>query len=157
MCSDFSIFWLYSLPYFEKTKTKNTIYNVVVMVICFFVWVFTAKFNGRIDLNGRQINNPFIYYIAGISGTLFFYLLSKYLFKFIPGVSSILSWCGKYSLLIMGMHLPLAMIIYGGLSEYLPFGQYVWNSGIQGVCYILFYVIVFTALLKNVLPFGSQK
>lgn len=66
--------------------------------------------NGRVDLNGRNIDNIILYYFSGISGTVFWYMISKVIISYVPVISDLLAWCGKNSLLIMGTHLPIAMI-----------------------------------------------
>lgn len=143
---------------FEKHLEKGgRIFTAVVMVSCAVVWIAMIRLNGRIDLNARSIGNTLFYYICGISGTFFWYLICRDIISRIPVISGVLAWCGNNSLLIMGLHLPISMILYGGLSDYLPFSEYTWSPDIFGVIYIISYNILFTAIIKYALHIGNKS
>lgn len=140
----------------EKRWVDNKTNSLSLIIASSIIWIATIHLNGRVDLNGRKIGNLFLYYIGGISGTLFWYMLASCFISHIPYVSNLLAWCGENSLLIMGIHLPISMVIYGGLSEYMPFSEYVWSPNIFGVIYIVLYNILFAAIIKYALPFGNK-
>lgn len=146
---------------FEKKETRDStgllLVKILTIALSGVVWWGTLHLNGHVDLNGRNIGNVFLYFVCGISGTLFFYSVCKYFIRYLPVVSTVLEWCGRNSLLIMGTHLPVGGIIYGGLSQYLPFGKYTWSSSVLGVVYIVMYDIIFAALLKYVLPHKDNR
>ena len=137
----------------EKQIDSKRVYSVILMVSSAIIWVSSLSLNGKVDLNGRRIGNIFLYYLSGISGTLFWYMISRYVLCHIPLISQTLAYCGENSLLIMCIHLPFSMIVYDGLSKYLPFNRLVWNSGVLGVLYILFWNIAFVAVIKPLFKF----
>ena len=80
----------------EKRWAHNKVFSFLVMIISGIIWMAMIRINGRVDLNGRKIGNIFLYYIGGVSGTLFWYMVSKCFISYIPYVSGLLAWCGVY-------------------------------------------------------------
>ena len=66
------LYFGYISSYFGKnSENKNAISKIGLILVSSLIWIYTNKLNGRIEFNGRQINNPFLVFLAGISGTVF--------------------------------------------------------------------------------------
>jgi acyltransferase len=80
--------------------------------ICFvflnYSYNHSGHLHGRVDMLYLSYNNYFYFYLASISGILFYYLISKYLENLNP---VILKYLGMNTLLIMALHIPILMVL----------------------------------------------
>lgn len=67
--------------------------------------VVVTVINGKVGMNLCEFNNPILYIIGSLSGTGFILIGSQFIH------SKILSYIGKNSLIIMGSHLSIIIII----------------------------------------------
>ena len=74
-------------------------YNVVFMVLCFFVTWICSLYGGVNYKNNNFYMNPVLVYLSGVSGTFGVLYLSK-LLKSLP----LISYWGRYSLIILVTH-----------------------------------------------------
>lgn len=102
-----SFVWIGFL-YFRSKKNCQTKKNTMVITGCimFLLNVFMSQFNGRIDLHYSIINNPVLYYLCAISGSLSVLVL----FESTLCRNSILKYYGENSLIVMATHLPLPLL-----------------------------------------------
>ncbi|MCK1998541.1 acyltransferase family protein [Psychrobacillus psychrodurans] len=89
-------------------KEKRILYNHKMMLtltsisLCMFIAVLI--FNVPADMNNRVYGNVFLFYIGGISGSLLILFISKYLLTKVKLIYSVLSYLGRQSILILGLH-----------------------------------------------------
>lgn len=79
-------------------KNKNII-CVVIIILCMSVGFVLALKNGKVSLGSKILNNGFIFYATGITGTL-----SVVCFGVLFKKSKFLVWCGQNSFYIMAIH-----------------------------------------------------
>lgn len=136
----------------ERTCTRRNVFIIfLTVIVCLGVWLLAICINGRVDINARKVGNPVLYYLGGFGGTACCYFLSMLIAAKTKVMAGFLEWCGKNSLLIMCIHVPVGMTVYNsGLSKYLPFESVKWCPDIRGVLYILFYDLIIIRILKEV-------
>lgn len=94
--------WLYKKYQFELPT------RLVLFVVCLCVTLGLLKYDNS-DLHNSVFGNPFVYYIAGLSGALMLLLFSE----FIQGVAKPFVYSGVNSLLIFSTHLNFYIIYVG--------------------------------------------
>lgn len=94
---------------FEKIKKENGFSTWMILVI----GIIYSMINGRADMNSNIFRNPIFYYIAAFSNIYIFYLLANKIQS-----NKILSFIGKNTLFIMGLHIPVFLILHS-VKDYL--------------------------------------
>lgn len=86
------------------------------------VFLLVCELNGRISLNHRLYGNLLLMYIGGISGTLLLMRVSQVFSELGNAAVNFFEYCGRQSMIILVLHLPIAFVIYdivsttGGMS-----------------------------------------
>lgn len=81
--------------HFEKDGSQKK--WIIALSVC--IVAIIAAWNGKVGMNLCEYNNPFLYLIGAISGSVFIILVSQLMH------CTFLRLLGKYSLVIMGTHL----------------------------------------------------
>lgn len=81
---------------------------LALIVVCLII----CKLNGKISMNGRNYGNLIFMYIGGVSGTLLQMKFADFFSRFRGIVSEFIEYCGKQSLMILVLHLPVAFVMY---------------------------------------------
>lgn len=90
--------------YLFKNIVIEIMYKKKLMIYFFITSLFIARLNGIVDLSVRQFNNPILYLLGGIIGSLFIIYCSGML------DIKLLSYIGKNSLIVMGTHQNILLI-----------------------------------------------
>jgi fucose 4-O-acetylase-like acetyltransferase len=77
----------------------------------FSVTAVFALLNGRVDMNTTLYGNPMYFLIAAFSGTYAVTVLAQLL-----PANTLLSWLGRNSLVLFGLHVPLISYAMGSLN-----------------------------------------
>jgi len=92
---------------FEKLlKNKN---KLVIILLLLMINATTAFINIEVDMNSNVLGNYFLFYISSISGIAWILLLSKEVIR----KSKFLEYFGKNSLIILGTHTVVLMLLPG--------------------------------------------
>lgn len=91
-------------PVFLEYITNKFICLIIGAAIVITTVVVTA-INGKVGMNLCEFNNPVLYIIGSLSGTSLILIVSQFIH------SRILSYIGMNSLIIMGTHLNIIIII----------------------------------------------
>lgn len=128
-------------------KNKFDRYNLIIILLCFiYIYIFSGPveyFRNEYKVNILEL------YISGFIGILFIILLSK-IIQHIP----IISYYGKYSIVILCTHNLLIQPIYLIINKYI--------SGWYAIAVIFFsllilYVFVIPVFIKRLPYFTAQK
>ncbi|MDF2647185.1 MAG: hypothetical protein K0Q73_2990 [Paenibacillus sp.] len=150
----------YGLGYlFHKSNLNNKLtstHEYIFIILLLIINVIAAFINKPVDMNFLILGNYFLYYIAGISGSLFLYLVSK---KIKSG--NWLTFLGKNTLIIMCIHDPIKRIVVKIVSavSHIPadtLRQSTWGSMI---CLIVLMLILVPAIhiINKYMPFLLGK
>lgn len=143
--------WLYALVRKLDKARENILLlccAVVSAVIAVLYWCFPAAFPVA-NLAAHRIGNPYIYYLASLSGTLLIVLLcKKCLYR-----SRALTYFGRNSLVLMALHMDVTTKIAWWIFPKLPIdlGETV-NSMIVIGLELLMYPVIIT-ILNRFFPF----
>lgn len=74
-----------------------------------FVEVF---FSGHVEMNNRSYSNLILFYAAGIAGSLIVMKISMLLALFSNKIFDLVRYCGRQSLIILILHVPVFSIVY---------------------------------------------
>lgn len=104
---------------FGQTLDYGDAYHLRVVISGLLV-MLAAGLNGRISIEEGMIHNPLLFYIGGLAGTIFILQVSKDFLR----KCKFLKYCGRNSLYIMGLHVPVIRSL-GFLNDYIkqPFAK----------------------------------
>jgi acyltransferase len=100
----------------SSTLENNKTMVLLVWIAAMILSVFLAFLNGRIDMNTNKYGNYLYFYAAAVSSIVSYTLLSRML----PGVRW-LSYLGRNSMIIFGLHLPVVNAVLTARNAVLPF------------------------------------
>lgn len=96
-------------------------------------------FNETIDVNTRIYGNPLLFYAGGLAGTLLVMKLSALIAN--VNIFSVISYCGRQTMMVLVMHTILLNIFYDILVDVLKFpAEKIYTD----------YVVIFAATLIGV-------
>ena len=98
LCFSFIVVGYIFYIFFSKT-------NILAVVLSFCLVVLCALINSVVDVSQMHLGNPLIFWIGAVTGTKLILILGIY------KSFSILEFYGKNSLIIMGTHQPLLLLI----------------------------------------------
>lgn len=98
LCFSFIVVGYFFYNFFPKT-------NILAVVLSFCLVVLCALINPVVDVSQMHLGNPLIFWIGIVAGTKLTLILGIY------KSFSILEFYGKNSLIIMGTHQPLLLLI----------------------------------------------
>ena len=82
-----------------RDHRQKTRFCLGILLLCLLIWYPYTLMNGKVTLGSKILNNGFLFYITGISGTLAILSASVLLEK-----SRFLRFCGRNSFYIMASH-----------------------------------------------------
>ena len=81
--------------------------------VIFLAMVFAITYlNGKITMDGREYGNLILLYIGGIVGSLFVMKISMAAADIGNKISDFISYCGKQSMIILVLHIPIIAVTY---------------------------------------------
>lgn len=98
LCFSFIVVGYIFYIFFSKT-------NILAVVLSFCLVILCALINSVVDVSQMHLGNPLIFWIGAVAGTKLILILGIY------KSFSILEFYGKNSLIIMGTHQPLLLLI----------------------------------------------
>jgi len=134
-------------------KMNKNILFAIGCIICLTVSYFV---NGRVDMNGRQFQKIFLFYLGGIAGSYLTFMVSHMLEK-TRWLCKITKICGKETLIILVFHAftfkVVSSILVFVMHMQLKFAQqsYWFIYSVFGVIF----PIVFGLVIKNI-RFGKK-
>ncbi|MGO4994964.1 acyltransferase family protein [Jeotgalibaca porci] len=120
----------YAIGYYGFKPVFSKRHRLPVLITCLILSLVISSINGMVDLNTLQFSNVFLYFSAAVLGTAFIIFMCHSLEK-----AEILESFGKYSLTVMGTHLPIALV----LKNLIP------SSNLQE--FFVFVVLIFTEFM----------
>ncbi len=106
---------------------------IAIALICAAIVIPLALLNGKVSLGSKILNNGFLFYITGITGTVFILAISIILEKI-----KLLVYFGKVSFSLMGIHYLLRTVIS---KVYVILEIEPYNANIVKECIVPFAVI----------------
>ena len=110
-----------AVGYYLYKLIANKEIRIIYLIGLLIVQVISAKINGFVDLNNLVFNNRLLYLINSIIGSIIIINLCKKIKR-----ANILSYFGKNSIVVMGMHMNL-IAIYISLEK---FNLFSYTTGI---------------------------
>jgi len=98
----------------------NTVQTAGLMLVLGAVYVLIARYNGRIDLNARRINNLVLFLTASVLGILCVFFASKLICRWGTAGADFLAFAGRNSLAILCWHIPFSSCFYSYLVPFFP-------------------------------------
>lgn len=86
--------------------------NFVACVIILAVMFGVNSINGFVTMHSSHYGNPILFYIGGISGSLILMKISMILSDFNNKLFDFVKYCGKQSMAILILHIPIIAIAY---------------------------------------------
>jgi fucose 4-O-acetylase-like acetyltransferase len=96
---------------FRKSNCIEKI-NFPVCVILLLIIFFIPLLNGYTTMDKRLYSDPILFYIGGISGSILLMKFSMWASKFGNKICNFVEYCGKQSLLILTLHIPIFAVLY---------------------------------------------
>ncbi len=87
---------------FDKFLSSRSILDILIVTA--LISYLVISINGHVGMSYRNYGNSFLFVLGALSGTLFFYTISKF-------YSGLLSVVGRHSLILFAMHLPIYSLI----------------------------------------------
>ena len=87
-----------TMVYLRNHKNKRVL-CAIIFILCFTIWFPAMNLNGKITLGSKILNNGFLLYLTGITGTWMIFCISLLLEK-----NKFLDFCGRNSFCIMSVH-----------------------------------------------------
>lgn len=142
ICYGFIAFGYYAIALFKKRNFLLFLLSLIATIILTFV-------NQTIDLNEWQLNNPLLFAIGAVSGTYF----ALYLCSFKNKLNKILKYFGKNSLIIMGTHQQILILLhhFSGIDTFSIF------TGIIALVITLIIELPIIYVFNRFLPFLIGK
>lgn len=166
-CSFIAIgYYLFKL--YNKLSKEFSIKEVILSFVFLIIGIVCCRFNNAVDFRSLVQSNVILYYIAGISGSLWLILLCKNLALIKSKKSptgycrfNIISFWGVNSLIIMACH-NNSVILSWALKAAMYINQFLTHA--RGyICYALIvlimavYVHIVTYLINLFVPFIAGK
>lgn len=150
----FSTFMLFS-NLFSNYKQRIILRPIETLIvgIIFFSGLYI---NGQIDIFLRFFNNPEIFWLNAVSGSLLITQVAYFLSKN-KVISAMLTYLGKNSLIIMAIHWPLMqwltyMISFTGLTNYLHSRPLLTGFTFPGLYAVRLWVLQLLLFLYTFFP-----
>lgn len=125
------------------SKISQSKYKAIICIssvlLCTAVLIPVALLNGKISIGSKELNNGFLLYLTGITGTTAILSLSILLQK-----ARIFQFMGRTSFYIMGIHYLLRMVIS---KVYVILGIPAYNSESLSECILPFVTISVLSLI----------
>lgn len=105
------------------TGHKGRLIRLVTGLALLAINISIALYNGIVDTNNMILNNPLLYYIGGLTGSLATICICEVLPDIVPLITA-----GRYSLVIMALHLDL-YVLWAGLQagkQVYRYAPYPW-------------------------------
>lgn len=119
-----------------KKIADKTVIRLAAGLVLLALCIFTAVTNWSVDTNNMILNNPFLYYLGGFAGSLSVICICSV----IPPIRP-LKMIGRYSLVIMAVHLDL-YVLWAGLQV----GLFVYDR-----CPVTYVLTVITVTITLIL------
>jgi len=119
--------------------------NVIIVLTSFVVWFFLLYHGVYVELEVRYSPNFILGIICAIAGSISVMGISVVIVKF-KFIARILSWFGRYSMLILGIHSLEMMFFKWELWIYQPLGL-ISNWMLDFACHFVFITVFATLLL----------
>ena len=159
--ASFSAVVFYSIGFLlKKDGIINTIllkYNKIILLpVLFFLSMLLAQINGKADMNINYYGNYFIFYVTAFSGILFYIIVSEKIKK-----SAMLTFLGKNSIIILGMHIITNILaiklflLFSPCNEQLLRQSPCWSVALTGVSVL--FILPFIVLINRFVPFVAGK
>lgn len=133
----------------KKIQFIPKISGCLFVFFTFAVTVIVTVLNGKVSMNLCEYHNPILYIVGSVFGTIFILLISNKIH------SKTLSYIGKNSLIIMGTHLNIIVIIEKiyGVKE-LPFRLWIPVLLVVILLEIIFIQIYKCVVTKRIFGLG---
>ena len=113
--------------------------NLPVCIILFLTVFFMPVLNSFTTMDKRIYGNPLLFYIGGIAGSILIIKISVWLAKFTDKTYNFIENCGKQSLAILILHIPVLAVI----SNFMEFDNFPCLDFILTCCGVA--ISLFTA------------
>ncbi len=123
--------WYTCYEKYANRSYMRLIMGLATLAVCIFI----AMNNWAVDTNNMILNDPFLYYLGGLSGSLSVICLCSLIPSF-----PVLEMIGRYSLVIMAVHLDM-YVLWAGLKV----GLLVYDR--CGISYVLTVIAVCVTLI----------
>ena len=129
-----SAFIMISIGYLGKEIFNR--YNRLSIFLSLIITIIVSFLNVRVDINNGIIGNPILFFIGSLTGTYFILNIShNTIFKKI-------SYFGKNSLIVMGTHQLLILILWGFVYHFdMP-------KTILSICFAVFIICIEIPIIK---------
>ena len=136
----------------NMNKTQENLLFLISTVVAVIVAVLYQLYPEHFpiaNIAAHRMGNPYVYYLAAISGTIVILLICKKLL----GRSRVLSYFGRNSLILMALHMDVTIRIAWWLFPKLPidFGETINSLIVIGMELLMFVVII--PIINRCFPF----
>lgn len=129
-----------TIGYYTYNIIVNKEFTLMSLIFTFLGQVFFAKLNGFVDLNNLIFNNNILYIMNSVIGSIVIIQLCKNIYN-----SEILSYFGKNSIVILGMHLNIIYLF----RHFIKMNMYGYISGLMLLIGLLLVELPMISLYKN--------
>lgn len=116
-----------------KSNRYRNLICLGIAAICLAVLIPLALYNGKVSLGSKILNNGLLFYLTGITGTVFVLSLSIILDRI-----KVLNYFGRVSFSVMGIHYLFRMVVS---KIYVILGIEAYNSMSLKECIIPFVAV----------------
>ncbi len=137
----------YSLGYrlkryiFDLSALKLNGWGMALSILAFTSLYITSNINECVNIYSYKYGNFILFYLNGILGSTLVVILSVWLSR-IKGISKVLTYFGKNSVVIMICHYYLCRIVLPNVFTYLNMGQYLYSYLTQVIITVIIMVLM---------------
>ena len=117
-----------SIGYYGFNRMNSHDVNTLFLIVLLLISIFSAKYNGRVDFMNLVHNNHILYIFNLILGTIIVIQFCKKIYNL-----NLLSYFGKNSIVILGIHMNLIYLV----RRFIELDLYKYTTGL-----VLFFILL---------------